>query len=333
MGKSSKFSVIEEVNKLVISGLEEKGLNWFKPWTNKDGLIQQPVSWEHGTAYKGVNRFALNHYASMYNHDHNQWLTYKQAEKAGGKPQKGKSRMVVLYQIKYMVVIKRAGKKTEYKWLDKKSIALAVLNKAKKSGATATVETKWLDRYFNVWNVADVEGVEPKTNKRLDAERKAYENRKFTPNQRAEEVIKGWSNKPTINHEGSQAFYRPSTDSITMPEQKAFLDSDGYYKTLFHECIHATGHKSRLNRDTLTNDALNANTTAKQVYSKEELVAEIGSMYLTGICELECKDSDTNSKAYINGWIKHLKDHKYEASSAMQRAEKAVDHILNPNTK
>jgi antirestriction protein ArdC len=64
-----------------------------------------------------------------------------------------------------------------------------------------------------------------------------------------------------------------------MPKLNTFIDADSYYKVLFHELAHSTGHKDRLNRKTL----LEVNHWGDNTYAKEELVAEISAMYLTGL--------------------------------------------------
>ena len=48
---------------------------------------------------------------------------------------------------------------------------------------------------------------------------------------------------------GAQAFYRPSDDVVQIPPQAAFFDQINYYRTLFHEFGHWSGHQRRLNRD------------------------------------------------------------------------------------
>ena len=87
--------------------------------------------------------------------------------------------------------------------------------------------------------------------------------------------------------------------------------------------IHSTGHSSRLNR-------LESTKFGSVSYSKEELVAEIGAMYLTSIANLSPRDHERNSQAYINGWIKYIKSsHEKAVISAMTQAEKGVQLILN----
>ena len=151
----------------------------------------------------------------------------------------------------------------------------------------------------------------------------------FTPIEAAESVIDNWSDKPVIENSTSdnRAYYSPARDMINMPCPTKFkwVDGDSYYKVLFHECIHATGHKSRLNR--FVGEAANAEF-GSQEYSREELTAEIGCLYLTEVCNLNPADNDSNSQAYINGWVKHLTDHPKECIQAMQRASKATAHIL-----
>ena len=96
-----------------------------------------------------------------------------------------------------------------------------------------------------------------------------------------------------------------------------------FYATLYHEMIHSTGHKSRLNR--LEKDAHFGN----EVYSKEELVAELGSASIMNMLGLETKKTFRNSAAYIQSWIKVFKNDPRFIVSAAGKAEKAVKFILN----
>ncbi len=108
-----------------------------------------------------------------------------------------------------------------------------------------------------------------------------------------------------------------------MPKLETFIDADSYYKVLFHELAHSTGHKDRLNRKTL----LEVNKWGDTTYAKEELVAEISAMYIVGLLGLEPKDNESNSQAYIKGWCKYLEDKPKECVYAMQQATKVVDYI------
>ena len=116
--------------------------------------------------------------------------------------------------------------------------------------------------------------------------------------------------------------YRPSTDEVVLPIRKQFMSTTEYYSTVFHELTHSTGHASRLNR--LTQAAF----FGSEDYSKEELVAEIGAAALVNHVGLETSNSIRNSAAYIQNWLKVLRDDKRFIVSASGRAEKAVNLIL-----
>jgi antirestriction protein ArdC len=63
-------------------------------------------------------------------------------------------------------------------------------------------------------------------------------------------------------------------------------------------------------------------------YSIEELVAELGTCYLTNTAGILHKEI-ANSAAYIDGWLKQLKNDKRFIIRAAGNAQKAVDYILN----
>ena len=64
-------------------------------------------------------------------------------------------------------------------------------------------------------------------------------------------------------------------------------------------------------------------------YSKEELCAELGSAFLINMLDIETEKSFRNSSAYIQSWLRVLKNDTHFIVSASSRAEKAVKYILN----
>lgn len=66
-------------------------------------------------------------------------------------------------------------------------------------------------------------------------------------------------------------------------------------------------------------------------YSKEELVAEITSAAIMNHIGLETLATFNNSAAYIQNWLKALKNDKKLIVSASGKAEKAARYILNIN--
>jgi proteasome lid subunit RPN8/RPN11 len=134
--------------------------------------------------------------------------------------------------------------------------------------------------------------------------------------------------RPEIHHNGARACYSPSLDAVSMPEAKLFESTEGYYSTLFHELTHATGHVSRLNRKEITDPI----RFGSDPYSREELIAEMGSAFLCGHCEIENKTID-QSASYIEQWLARLKQDRKLVVHAAAQAQKACDFILNVERK
>jgi antirestriction protein ArdC len=61
-------------------------------------------------------------------------------------------------------------------------------------------------------------------------------------------------------------------------------------------------------------------------YSKEELVAEMGSAFLCGHAGIERQLN--NNAAYLTGWLKALKNDSKLIVQAAAQAQKAADYIL-----
>jgi antirestriction protein ArdC len=109
---------------------------------------------------------------------------------------------------------------------------------------------------------------------------------------------------------------------ICLPLREQFKTAAGYYGTLFHEATHSTGHSTRLDR--LHRNARFGNGE----YSKEELVAELGSAYLLHHAGLDTAAETRNAAAYIQSWLKALKNDRKMLVWAAAKAEKAARFIL-----
>ena len=218
-----------------------------------------------------------------------EYATFKQIQQAGGYVRKGQKASMVVF----------------WKWIEQED--------------EETGEKKEIPflRYYSVFHIDQCEGLKAKHFPTLPQTANA--------DQKAEAIICDYlkTSGVKLNHEqGDRAFYRPSDDSITLPLLAQFKETAEYYSTAFHELIHSTGHASRLNR--LEKIAF----FGTEAYSKEELVAEIGAATLVNAAELETSSSFRNSAAYIQNWLKVLKDDKRFIVSAAGKAEKAVALIL-----
>jgi len=139
-----------------------------------------------------------------------------------------------------------------------------------------------------------------------------------------ESIVTGWENRPALHLTSTteyRAYYRPSTDSVHMPARCRFVDTPHYYSTLFHELVHSTGHEARLNRTF-------GEHFGDELYSKEELVAEMGAAFLCAIAGIANEHTDRNTTAYIQNWIAKLEADNRLAIHAAANAQRAADCIL-----
>lgn len=225
-----------------------------------------------------------------------EYATFKQWESLGGHVRKGeKSEIVVFWKIQPVEDIREDG--------------------------TKQVKQIPLLRYFNVFHISQVDGVEPLPKDALND---------IEPIEKAESILHDYWNRENISVEhvkGNDAYYSPSRDLIRLPLFEQFTDANEYYSTAFHESVHSTMKENRCNRTEDRKGRLVA--FGSNEYSKEELVAEIGSANLMNIIGIETKKSFRNSTAYIQNWLSVLKNDVKFIVSASGRAEKAADYILN----
>ena len=172
-------------------------------------------------------------------------------------------------------------------------------------------------KYYNVFHISQVEGVKP-----LEVPFKEVE-----PIEEADKIITMYVNREHLDFKelpSNKAFYSPSRDRVVVPMKEQYENINEYYSTTFHELTHSTGHKSRLDR--LETGAIAS--FGSETYSKEELVAEIGSASLMNMLGIETPQTFKNSTAYIQNWLQVLKNDNKFIVSASSRAEKAVNYIL-----
>ena len=62
----------------------------------------------------------------------------------------------------------------------------------------------------------------------------------------------------------------------------------------------------------------------------EELIAELGSSFLCGLCGISTKVID-NQASYISGWLEHVERDPVYFMKAASQAQRAVNFILNKN--
>lgn len=193
----------------------------------------------------------------------------------------------------------------------------------KEDPSTGKKEVKYFLRYYLVFNVAQCEFDEMGQAKINKLAGMVLE-RKHERSLRADRIIQNMPEPVEIEHRSSLKCpsYSLIMDRIQMPELTYYESPDAYYTDLFHELTHSTGHPKRLNR--FGTDGIGV--FGSEVYSREELVAELGASFLTEVAGL--KLDIRMSAAYIKGWAEALRDNQRWIVWAASRAEKAANYIL-----
>lgn len=222
------------------------------------------------------------------------WATYKQWQELGGHIRKGEKASFVTF------------------WK---------LQPYEETNADGETEIKQIPllRYYNVFHISQVEGVKPLEDVKLND---------IEPIAEAERIKEAYKEREHIQIKeviSNEAFYSPSGDYIQVPCREQYQEANEFYSALFHEMIHSTGYKTRLDR--LTTGA--AAMFGSETYSKEELVAELGSAIILNQLGIETPQTFKNSAAYIQSWLKVLKNDNKFIVSASSKAQKAVEYILN----
>jgi len=292
-------SLYEEVTNRIITMLENGVPPWRKTWSTY-GLARNYVS---GRVYTGINYILMNN----TRHPIPYFFTFKQVKELGGNIKKGaKSEMVIYYKV-------------YYKDVNKTILTSEEANARRLKGQE--INAMRFIRYYNVFNIEDLEDVELDLNKFNEA--------KLTANERiarCEEIIQNMPDPPLFRKiDANRAFYSPSEDFINLPSINQFESSEHYYATCFHELIHSTGHISRLNRK----EVMESIGFGSKLYSKEELIAEMGASYLMNYCQIDYDAIVENNASYLAGWLSVLKEDPMYIFKVSAGAQMAVDNIIN----
>lgn len=287
-----KGNVYELVTNKVLEALKNGVAPWQKPWDGGNGYI----SHESGKPYSYLNGILI----AMDGGKVGEYLTMNQIQKEGGKLKKGaKSKLVVFYKM------------AEYK--QKKLNEDNIEEEIVKIYPTL--------KYYLVFHIDDCEGINPKFENPMKV-------RQNNPIESAEKVINDYVEREKLNFENKEisdrALYSPSRDLVKIPTIEQYSEVNEYYSTAFHEFTHSTGIKKRCDRGLEVHASFGSDR-----YSKEELVAEMGSAMLVSMLGLDTEKAFKNQVSYLKGWMEAIsKDNKLIVTAA-GKAEKAVKYILN----
>lgn len=240
---------------------------------------------QSGHQYQNWNAVFL----SIAGYVHPEWLTFKQAVGLGYKIRKGERGTTIAICKQYSASVEKNGE-------------TKLENKTYLSSAT-------------VFNLEQMDGTEERVRSyKLGSDRNVID---------AEQIIKNYTGGPEIIEGGTdKAYYTSFGDYVKMPARNQYSGIHHFYRTLFHELVHSTGHEDRLNRTSLVNYEYDNNRPF------EELVAELGSALLCRQAGLTQEDLFNNSIAYLQSWFKWLDGNEEKFLSALTEAQKAVKMIL-----
>ena len=271
----------------ILAQLERGEMPWRRPWA-----FDRPGNLFTRRSYTGINVLALMLAAQERGYRSSLWTTATQAMERGGRVLAGELERPVHIAMMYMKSFTTTSGRGQ-----------------------RVVVRKLAGRSYPVYNLEQTRGlgrlVRPGRNLELW-------------NLECDRIVRAWPGAPRLVPDPERAFYRPADDVVAIPDRDCFESDSRYYATLFHELIHATGHPTRLNRESFRSPAIDFGSEA---YAFEELVAELGAAFLcseTGIGNATMQDN----AAYIGGWLKVLRRDRKKLFLAAFLAERACDLVL-----
>jgi antirestriction protein ArdC len=282
--------VYQKITDQIVSELEKGVRPWLKPWNAEHaaGRITRPLR-GNGIPYQGINVLMLWSAAMEKGYAAPIWMTFKQALEFKAHVRKGEEGSLVVYADKII--------RTETD---------------EHTGEEAERAIPFMKGY-TVFNVEQIDGLPERFYAKAEP-------RGETVKRIAHAESFFAATGATVRHGGNRAYYSISTDHVQMPPVEAFRDAESYYATLAHETTHWTRHPSRLDRD------FGRKRFGDEGYAMEELVAELGSAFLSADLDLTPEVRDDHA-AYIASWIKVLKDDKWAIFTAASHAQRAADFL------
>ena len=289
MGTIERQSLYGDVTSRIIGELEAGRLPWVQPWDASRCPCTMPHNAVTGWAYSGINVLILWGTVIERGFGVGRWLTYRQAEAAGGHVRRGETGTVVCYADRF-----------------------TPKGEAEKAGSeNREARTVAFLKRFTVFNVDQCEGL-PEELTAVPA----------LPDPvlviaEADRVISDSGADVRIG--GGEAFYAPGLDYVQVPPQAAFHAAIDWYRTALHELGHWVGHSTRLARD-------QSGAFGSALYAKEELAAEMASAFTCAALGIvpTVRHSD-----YIGSWLSVLRADEKAIFRAASQASKAADWLLS----
>jgi len=290
-----KANVYSRITNLIVEELEKGVRPWLKPWNAEHaaGRITRPLR-HNGQPYSGINVLTLWTEATAQGFSCPIWMTYKQAQELGAQVRKGEKGSPVVFADRLH------RKETD------------------DNGDEISREIPFLKGY-TVFNCEQIDG--------LPAHYTAPAAPVLDPVQRIEAIEQFFAKTGAdIKHGGNRAYYAIQNDYVQMPPFETFRDAESYYATLAHEMTHWTRHEKRLNRE------FGRKRWGDEGYAAEELVAELGSAFLSADLGLTPEPREDHA-SYVANWLAVLKNDNRAIFTAAAHAERACGYMHSLQSK
>ncbi len=202
--------IYQEVSEKILKAMESGTLPWIKPWS-EIGTGGMPRNAITRRPYSGANVALLWIAASNNGYTSNRFLTYKQAQEAGGNVKKGEKGTPIIFASSF----EKETDKGEKKFIP-------------------------FLKTFTVFALEQCERLEQFQEKPLPV---------VTYNRDRDCDAFMVSTAADIRHGEARAYYNSDADYIMLPAWETFKSADGYYGIALHELVHWTGNKNRCNRE------------------------------------------------------------------------------------
>lgn len=282
----------QSVTDQIVAALEAGTPPWVCPWRGSDADMA-PANLGTRRPYRGVNVLLLNLQTMLRGYCSNRWLTYQQARGLGAQVRKGESGTPVVF-----FKMHELGPAAGVVPVDADRRVVPLL------------------RTFIVFNAAQIDALPPAL---ITPEVEPCS--VWDASSAADRILD--DSGARIRHGGARAFYLVSENLIQLPPHAAFANAGDYYATALHELTHWTGHPGRCDRPLGKRHGIEA-------YAYEELVAEMGSAFLTNHCRLPGR---LQHESYIVSWLTALRNDKRLIFAAASQAQKAADYLLPKPTE
>ena len=289
--KQTAEDIRKTVTDTILAALREGTNPWQRPWANTGGS-GMPHNCATGHVYRGINVAYLWAEQSLKGYPTAQWISFNECKKRGGHVTKGEKATGIIFT--------------------------KPLRLEDKDGDKEKDRTIFMMKTYPVFNIAQTEGVKlPKKEQPIEDEELPDE-KEIAKNAIA--FVKAAGAKLKFN--SGRAFYSPLEDRIEMPRVNTFKKAEGFACTAYHELVHWTGHKSRMERVGI----VNFDRFGTEQYAFEELVAEMGSAMLCNY--LGVGSEIPNHASYIASWIKCLEKDPKAIFRASMLSTGAVEFLV-----